>query len=699
MQPIFREITISASFLYFSIFFILFLLYLLLFFTKKNAMLRVLSWPIKRISNANFNKLLDKYSSDENKDFKGIMIITYTLLYLFFSAFVLKIMFIFFKQLFIDSSTITTTGGNVQQFVPGALYELLLHMDLAGIIIGFLGILFGIIIALMVDGENRKEKEASFATIYDKSHNLLEKTNAIVKNFTAVQPKYTLRERLDSLKSILALSLENEEESELYIMSYSADLNYMTSHNMEVVLNSFGQGNTDISKLSQLDYHKYYRKIDKQNTEINDLIEKLVTRYRQKSDSIHMAILNTKKDDIEFSQYEKYLEKGLERADIIYYDQFGEEALSTGSVSLNVEDGNVYYAFAKGINLGFGETIEEKREELKEFLYANNLSQIDKLVDWGYLRENIHEFDSIPFQFVLTKSITGTTPSKALITLTNIDALGKNGGIFSYETTDPKTLANLVNIFNAYSKSQESRDNDARAIKERRAKFSNLFNANTINRNNIATILKYKFIDTDNDDFYPGVPKTDIKTAVAIREAFYETLGIIPLPVYIGVGEKYKNVKELIKTRKPGVYVAIGIFGSDQNPPTVAEYIINSDNSLPFELVRKSTRPKKIEYKDESERNIFYAKFADKWVEYEEKWVNDDCADYGIIAKLTLGDDISVFIIGGLNHYGTEKIGAYLRDAWETIADEVGDNQFLFLYDIPEKQSSEPITLREKRIW
>lgn len=695
--------------------------------------LRYLSHPIKKIIPENLRDLLEKYDGDnEHKGYKTMMAISYVSMYAFVAMIFLKTIFTFYSEIF---------ASHNNPLSHGMLYEIILHIDVAGIITGFLGILVGIVIALMVEGENIKEKlelKQRTAILIDKTE-LLEKnntelssltreindrnfsisetvkeqsekfqdlikdnksilnvTNEIVKNYTALQPKHTLIERLDSLKNILKISIDLHSQNELYIMNYSADFSYVRSHNVEVVLNSFGKGHNDLSKVSKLDYHEYYRKIEKKNRKIYDLFESVLTQYRQNIDKVHFAIMSVNKDNLDLkSKYEKYLEKATERSEIIFYDEVSDDVF-VDDIKFPNDEGKVFYAFAKRHSLGFTEKGDqsERKAELVTFLAEHNIKQIETFEGWGYGRERMIEMDTIPFQFIVSKSIEGTSESKALITFANIDGIGKNAGIFGFETTDSKVIANLVYLFKAYQKSQEKRNADFIIEKAKRVKFKQLFNAE--NRD-FFTILKFKSID--KTEFYEAVPKSDIKTAVALRTIFLQNVNFIPVPIYIGIGENFENVENIFENHTKATFISIGLFGSGLSTPTVAEYISSIDNTIPFELVRKNMKSSNSKVKTKkSDKNTLYIKWDDTWTVYEEKWTDDTCEDNALLAKIIF-KNCTIIIIGGLNHFGSECIGAYLLDNWETIGEIVQDKQFMFLFNIPKKGDKSKIEIINKKIW
>ena len=127
------------------------------------------------------------------------------------------------------------------------------------------------------------------------------------------------------------------------------------------------------------------------------------------------------------------------------------------------------------------------------------------------------------------------------------------------------------------------------------------------------------------------------------------------------------------------------------SPETLAEYI-TSRYSDKITLVRRNHKLTKNGHPDESEKNIIQVNGE----ALEGIWNPGNKSDVGLIAKLSpriRGRNITIFILGGINHFGTERMGDYLSKNWQEMHKKAKSASFVALYDI---NDNEPIPIKEK---
>lgn len=706
---------------YLTIYFAIILVSIIVSWRYPKYIVNIYSYIIKRLSQGDVKSFLNRYdgtdfraaisktvnnsliiedigntstkeeSQSENRhaDHSFIMSLCYILFNAFLVAIIVKIIFIYNPEFFMKP--FYGEYGNIL-YEKTELSELLLHIDLAGLITGFLGILVGIIVALIVEDENRIERKRTNTTNVKKLEEIIGTTQTIINSHTALIPKYKLSERLDSLLDIIKMAQENCGDNEFYVMNFSADFSYLRSHNVKIVLDYGGiSKKDDLKKISQKSYHSIYQDIDAKNNQILKAFEYLI-KFRNQP--IHFAILGIDKNNSDLKcKYERYLDKVLERAEVSIYAEGGENSfVSVIPEDITSSKDKVYYSFAdreefKGID-------GNEKDFIKNTLYKHNINQISKLKDWGFETKKILYLDNIPFQFAISHS-KGNGKSKALITIANVDEVGSNAGIFGFETTNIEIINNLINIYKVLKTSQRRKSRDFENDRESIGSLKKLFN---VESNNCFTILKFKDFPEDKSEpeFYKAVPQSDIKAAVKIREIFQEYVNFIPTPKYIGIGEDFVDNDSLFYQSENNTYIIIGLFGSDPNPTTITEHITSKDSRIPIEFVRKNNSPKKAIYSGICSKNTLFVRLNENnWKPYEAIWENTNSGDIAMFAKLKISGK-TVLIAGGLNHYGTERVGVFIKENWKELIREVDDNQFVFLIDIPPRESTEPMKILEE---
>lgn len=561
------------------------------------------------------------------------------------------------------------------------IYELLLHIDVGGILTGILGIIVALLIAIVVEDGN-KEHEDELAKTIDKIGNGIEKDLKvkmleILNSNSTLVPKNSLPERIDSFNKIIKLAIENKDDSEIYSINYSGDFGFLRTHNLDVILQNQSKKYEKLSDIKEKDLFYMYDDIKQKNETVKESLKELLKTFNGIYENLHFATMSLNPINKNFtSTFELFLNKVLDGAEIHIYDSLKNEYFETNIDLLN-RDNTVHYFFAKSQLTKFDKNKSDK-QNIVDYLHNNS---VEKVNHSGFPPENIIQLERIPFQFVVCKSKSGKTPSKALISFTNVDALGDNGGMFGFESSDSKIIASLVAIFKNYEKGQLARNEKNNPKISSFLKFQSIFE--TKNKNEIKTIIKYKEIKENTKEFYQGVPKSDIIASGNLSEIFRENTNIYPIPIY----QLKEKPEEICNPKLNNVYLVIGLFSSENRPQTIAEWLSSSKNSK-FELIRNSPmhNNKNTIILTDNEGNKF---------DYSEIWTENENQDYGMLAKIKKENSI-YFVCGGINHFGTEKMSEYFKNHWQLISEiedqnnpntKVDENEFIIFYSFNLKKN------------
>ncbi|HVX49218.1 MAG TPA: hypothetical protein VHB48_03640 [Chitinophagaceae bacterium] len=180
-------------------------------------------------------------------------------------------------------------------------------------------------------------------------------------------------------------------------------------------------------------------------------------------------------------------------------------------------------------------------------------------------------------------------------------------------------------------------------------------------------MISYNFGEENKD--LPAISfgaESDLKTERIISELF-DTYGLaVPQPVPANVFNE-----SIAGTGAPATLIAIGLFGN-----MLTAWM--SENKMLPELLEILPAEKCIALKGKK----YYTGRADG-------------IDYALLCKIKLPNKSTVVIIGGIEGFGTQKIGEYFGESWPGIAAQTkGAENFLLLY-----KTAKNITLVEKILY
>ncbi len=173
---------------------------------------------------------------------------------------------------------------------------------------------------------------------------------------------------------------------------------------------------------------------------------------------------------------------------------------------------------------------------------------------------------------------------------------------------------------------------------EDKRKFQGLFSADAQTKTYLS-MISYHFGEENKD--LPAISfgaESDLKTERILIELFDE-YGLLP-PQYMPENILLDSLdKQPAKTN----FIAIGLFGNRLTGWMHSNNYLNSSlNILPGEKCLQLNGKK------------YYAN-------------RDNGIDYALFCKIALSNNSTVFIIGGIEGFGTQQIGEYLRDSWLNV--------------------------------
>ncbi|KAA9346320.1 hypothetical protein [Larkinella humicola] len=554
-------------------------------------------------------------------------------------------------------------------------YTLVEHIDAAGILNGILGVGIACIIALIIYKDDLTEREK----LKNVTTDLQDKVQYLLTNYTALRLVNTFDGRLESFEHILKIQQDNIKTNEFYMMNYSADFGYLRCNNLDILLSSIKEEKDFASEM--FGAHENYKK------EIIDLRQKLIELCRKNPNSTNISFLDTSSENSQEgkSRYHRYLSRVFDYATIIPWKRIKNiqtrKELDTLLINDQVTNRMVTYIYFELSSEMQNISKKIVKERFIKFLIQKNNENIEEFNRIpGF---SVDRIDRIPFQFIVSKPKIGPGSVKnqsCLITFSNIDAIGENSGVYAFQSSDSDVINNLAAIYNTYKNQQLTRNNSEEFTNW--ITFIKLFDLNEDSE--VYTVLKFKPIDEKEIELHHGVALSDLLAFSEIEKLFlnfHDKLAIEQMPLL-----KYHSRKDesgritsndfgLFSFRR-AIYFAIGLFGSAKSESTLAEYICNNFSNGIINLQRKPLEG------NEAEKNTLIIKNLGT---FESIWKFNKPEDIGMIAKLQVhinGGNSTFFILGGLNHYGTEKIANYLRDNWLSIAKETEGKPFVKTYKI-----------------
>jgi hypothetical protein len=611
-----------------------------------------------------YREFLNKYDSDEpvGKTYPKLMLGAYVLLDTIVALIFLR---------WIHFMAPNTLGGAHSPFVV-----VMDHIDVAGLINGALGIIFAVIIARIVEDENKEEKkELKYSTekirtatieIQDVTTKLDKNVDDILNRFTALIPQNTFRGRLKAYKEIIKMA--DIYNNELYIMNHSGDLGFLRSKNLGILLEhiSYDQQVEKMPELRNI-YYDYERDIN----EITDSLHKLC---ETKKHQVNLAFLNisaTNRD--RKSAYEKYIDRTLTNASVVSSGQF--EKLSDDSAKKSVQQTlEAIREFRKACYVDF-DLDNTSSIKFKESVVSKNTYSINELQK----RVPINLIDRIPFQFIVTKPQTENGDihnQSCLIIFSNVDAIGDNAGVYAFQSSDTGVIRNLVEIFNTYLAQQKERTKKNRELDKAWEDFNEFFDLGR--GRSIYTVLKFKPLEEETPELLNAISLSDFEASLNLQQLFEREHEPIPISKHHSHTDetgRRTNAEFTEAFFEQATYFAVGLFGENNMPHTLAEYIITRSAGAMIKLKRGPRAKGEVN------------KLIVNNNEYEGVWKQhkDNKRDFALITKIKTVIDskqITVFVLGGINHYGTECIGNYFRQHWRELHLRANKQTFAAVYEI-----------------
>lgn len=555
------------------------------------------------------------------------------------------------------------------------LEELIKHIDMAGIFNGFLATILAIIIARIVEIEQKNERnelkqvvvniQTATSNIETLDKQLEKEVNHIITSFTALQPKHLFEERLQAQERILKMANKNRANL-LYYMSFSVDFGHLRSRNLGVLLEEYPQEGPSMRNLKNVFSH-FQAKTEK-------LYTKLKHFCQDRPNHARFAFLNTSTENATYkSAYQRYIERVLDEktAELVPWnkdnlDSPDEKAKFEGHVERAKKEKSAFY-------IQFDRPATEvDRKAWQQEIIEKNRHRADELI---HTEATVKLLDRMSFQFMMTTpgtdgGVRNRNNECCLVIFSNIDAIGDNAGVYAFESTDTKVIDNLKRIYEVYCQQQEERDNQNRVKASRWNNFRKLFDIG-LNRKRY-NILKVKQLSEVKAEMIEGVALADIQSAVHIQSMFKDNDEAIP-PI------QYSKPFDDNYFRESGTYFAIGLFGEGKASPTLAEYVgqRHSGSVLTFQR-RNPDDPEAINVLTVNRHDFF------------GHWSQQIPEDFAMVAKIKAfirGNEITFIIVGGINHLGTERISEYLETNWQELHRQSEDLPFIVIYKINDDKS------------
>lgn len=554
-------------------------------------------------------------------------------------------------------------------------YVLIEHIDIAGLFNGLLGVGLAIIIALIVYNDDKKERDNLNAV----AKNLDKNVQFILTNYTALRLVNSFDDRLKAFEEILKIASKDKNDNEFYMMNYSADFGFLRSNNLGILRSNLAKKGNVATNISHK--HREYVK------HISDLRKKLLDLCGKDPQSVHLSFLDPSFNNKESkTRYQRYIERALDYAAVISWKHSLQALVDKSQLDKLLEKidqiHNVIYVNYQHDGDTENITDPKIKQDFINLLIRENKRNIDEFIQIPEFKIDL--IDRIPFQFIMTKPKEGdgnVSNQSCLITFSNIDAIGENAGVYAFQSSHGPVINNLATIYATYKGQQEDRNCSPELIRWK--EFNDFFDLQPDRK--VYTVLKFKPLVEETTELHNGVSLADLLASSEVEKMFlhfHEKIAVEQMPKLEYHSHKDDSGNFSIGSFNEfhfenATYFAIGLFGSGTNPLTLSEYIIEKFGNEFLKTARKiptSTDP-------EIESNVLYV----NGTPYTEIWKLGGSKDTGIIAKLRLTlqkQDVTVFIVGGINHYGTEIITKYFNANWQAIAKQVGKDSFVAVYDI-----------------
>ena len=187
--------------------------------------------------------------------------------------------------------------------------------------------------------------------------------------------------------------------------------------------------------------------------------------------------------------------------------------------------------------------------------------------------------------------------------------------------------------------SQKSSENQA----DLKQKFMQFFGISEQSQSFIS-MISYNFGEKDSNlPAFTFAAENDLKTERVLKDLFKEFNSKIPQTI-----PSLEAIEKIKKKEQKGTFFAIGLANNDLTKWAISQK--NIINLLEFD-----------------EKNTCIRLFGEKTEEFRAN--RNEKIDYAIIIKLGLKKQKSIFVLGGIEGFGTEKIGEYFQENWQKIAD------------------------------
>jgi hypothetical protein len=204
-----------------------------------------------------------------------------------------------------------------------------------------------------------------------------------------------------------------------------------------------------------------------------------------------------------------------------------------------------------------------------------------------------------------------------------------------------KYYSGYVEQAEAYVRNLQNTDSS-----ETKKKFCELFDCGVESKVYLS-LISYHF-GAENKDL-PAVSfgaESDLRTERIIRGLFdgFE----LPVPQYLP-----ENIffEQLGAQKTKSSFIAVGLFGN-----RLTEWM-STNNCLPSGLqILPAEKCIKLRSK------TYYAN-------------RDEQIDYALFCKLTLSSNSTIFIIGGIEGFGTQRLGEYIEDNWQAVYQQTAHKQ------------------------
>ncbi|MBD2705725.1 hypothetical protein IC229_34275 [Spirosoma sp. BT702] len=466
---------------------------------------------------------------------------------------------------------------------------------------------------------------------------------------------------------------KSNPDNEFYMMNYSADFGVLRSHNLSIIMEDF-----DIKELKDIDSDRLIglirEKYFKYDNNLRSIMNSLLDLCNNKNDKIHLSFLDFEDDTKDRqSQYERYLKRAFESAQVSrVQDLIARQERSTDAL-LKLINEVKHFKEVHYIDFSQERLKESKDESSIKQSFINELfkQNSDNYKRFKQYTQNTQLLDRIPFQFIVTKpkgkKVAGDFKNQScLITFSNLEAIGENAGVYAFQSSDQRVVDNLVDIYRTYANLQKDKRNKNSSWD----KFKSLVDLGS--ERVLQCVLKFKSINEEHPEFRNIISLSDFQAAARLQHLFEQEKVYLPELNYHSVSSNGREIVAPFSENffTTGTYFGVGLFSDAPNELTLNEYMTKNYFSNLFTMVRSN----------ENHSNILRVKGR----EFGEIWREDNQRDYGLIAKLRCeinSQNVTLFILGGINHFGTERVADYLYKHWQSLSEKTDGMPFLGVYE------------------